>query len=543
MTMNKSFADLESINGFSSIFKAYVSGDEKLKRLYGQEPSSEGFRNLLHSKPFSDSNRELLADVIQQQYQRAGIVPGTKTAENINVLKQQNTYTVCTGHQLCLFTGPLYFIYKIITTINLAENLRKAHPDFNFVPVYWMASEDHDFEEINHIEIFGKKLVWEKELAVGSIASMPVGKIKTSSLEALLGELDQILGDSEQAKFLKTLLKEAYQKKGTLSEATRHFTNQLLGEFGLVILDPSDTRLKTAFASLMMSELEHTGNFEQVNKGIESLEKLGYPSQVNPREINLFYMKDELRSRIEFSEDRSIYHILNTEISFTKEQIKKELNDHPERFSPNVVLRPLYQQFIMPNIAYVGGPGEIAYWLEYKSMFQKNNIQFPILVPRNFVMWVDSVSWLRMEKFGLTVETLSRNLSDLEKDYMQNVRSDGSRLDEEAEHIQSVFASVILKAGAVDSTLKAPAEVELQKVQNGLKNIEAKMLKAEKQKQETALNQLNVLKKKLYPGDILQERVENFMPYYLKQGNHFIDILKENLDPFERRVIVFTEKD
>ncbi len=542
MTMNKSFADLESINGFASIFKDYVSGDEKLKLLYGQDPTAEGFRNLLLSEPFSSSNRELLADVVQQQYRSADIVPGTRTAENINVLKQKQTYTVCTGHQLCLFTGPLYFIYKIITTINLAENLKKAHPDLNFVPVYWMASEDHDFEEINHIQIFGKKLIWEKELAVGSIVSMPVGKVQTSSLQTLLSELEQILGNSEQANVLKGLLKEAYQKS-TLSEATRHFTHQLLGEYGLVIIDPSDARLKASFASVMMSELEHKANFEQVNKGIESLEKLGYQSQVNPREINLFYMKDDLRSRIELSEDGSLYHILNTEISFTKEQIKKELNEHPERFSPNVVLRPLYQQCIMPNIAYVGGPGEIAYWLEYKSMFHVNNIQFPILVPRNFVMWVDSVSSSRMEKFGLTVETLSRSLPDLEKDYMQSVRSDGSRLDEEAEQIQSVFASVILKAGAADSTLKVPAEAELQKVQNGLKNIEAKMLKAEKQKQETALNQLKVLKQKLYPGGILQERVENFMPFYLKQGSQFLEALKESLDPFERRMIVFTEKD
>jgi bacillithiol biosynthesis cysteine-adding enzyme BshC len=543
MIISKSFSSIDSINGFSGLFKAYIAGAEELKPLYGLPPSQEGFRQMIASSPFPATNRSLVAEVITDQYLQGGITPSARVLDNLTALRNENCYTVCTGHQLCLFTGPLYFIYKIISTINLAEALREKHPGSNFIPVYWLASEDHDFEEVNHVQLFGKKLVWEKGEAMGAVETMPAGKISTRSLQPMLEELKRILGDSANATLLNRLLSESYQKGRTLADATRYFTHLLLGEFGLLILDPSDIRLKKLFIPVMSRELEKQENAGKVKEGIAALAELGYEAQVNPRDINLFYMKDDLRARIERTADGEGYHVLNTSLSFTQERLMEELRAHPERFSPNVVLRPLYQQLILPNIAYVGGPGELAYWLEYKTMFELNGIVFPILVPRNFVMWVDGATSAKMDKFGLTVGSLSRNLSEIEKEYMETVRNPESKLDEEVNQLTTLYASILVKAATVDATLKAPAEAELQKALNGVRNLEAKMGKAEKQKQETSLNQLKVLKEKLYPGGSLQERVDNFLPFYLKHGETFLKTLKESLDPFERNLIVFTEKD
>jgi bacillithiol biosynthesis cysteine-adding enzyme BshC len=541
MTITRSLISLDAVNGFSNLLKSYIAGEPGLKNLYAFPPSPDGFGRMLATNPFQTTDRQLLAETIRSQYSLGGITPSSLADANIQKLKEKNTYTVCTGHQLCLFTGPLYFIYKLISAVNLAEALHQKHPDFNFVPVYWLASEDHDFEEVNHAHLFGKKLEWTRAEALKEVTAMPAGKINTASLDTVLGSLKTVLGVSDNALKLFFLVEDAYRGHTNLADATRCFVNALLGEYGLIILDANDSKLKSRFSGVMEDELLHTPNCALVQNGIAALEALGFSSQVNPREINLFYMKDDLRGRIEKTAVSQEYKILNTSLTFSKEEILAELKTHPERFSPNVVLRPLYQQMILPNLAYVGGPGELAYWLEYKAMFDRNKVVFPILVPRNFVMWVDANTSGKMGKLKQSVEGLSRNLSDVEKEYLESNISSGLKLDAESASLTTIYGNIVSKATLADPTLKAAAEGELQKTLNGLKNIEAKMMKAEKQQHETALNQIKSVKEKLYPGSVLQERFENFMPFYLKHGPLFFETLKAGLDPFESKMIVFTE--
>ncbi len=542
MKITRSLLPLDAVQGFSSLLKAYMAGDEGLSHLYGFPPTDEGFTQLLAQNPFENTDRVLLAEAIRSQYAAGKTLPPSSVSANIKLLEEKNTYTICSGHQLCLFTGPLYFIYKLISAVNLAEALKKKHPALNFVPVYWLASEDHDFEEVNHVNLFGKKLSWTKETALGETAAMPAGKIATASLKLVLDELRAVLGTTANAQELYSLIEQAYLGHSNLADATRNLVNSLLGEYGLVILDANDARLKTRFSKVMEEELLLSPNFERVQQGIKDLAALGFEAQVNPREINLFYMRDDLRGRIEKTPGADEYTVVNTRLRFTKESALKELSAHPERFSPNVVLRPLYQQVILPNIAYVGGPGELAYWLEYKAMFDAQGVSFPVLVPRNFVLWVDANAAVKMDKLQQNAGNLSRSMVDLEKEFMQANHASEIKLDTEAERIQAVYTSIVAKASAVDVTLKAAAEGELQKTLNGLKSMEAKMMKAEKQKHETTLNQIKALKEKLYPGGVLQERVENFMPLYLKHGRSFLDTLKAGLDPFNHQLVVFREE-
>lgn len=515
MGFKKSKIALAETGQFSKLIIDYINGTDSLRKFYTYEPKIESFKKIIEDKSRESINRTVLVEVLKNQYQKSNIANS-----NLDLLLEKNTFTVCTGHQLCLFTGPLYFIYKIISTINLAEALKKKYPDFNFLPVYWMASEDHDFEEISSINLFGKKVNWSNPSAKGA-----VGRLKTDSLNVVIDELKQILGDSENANELIQLFKDAYLKHANLADATRYLVHQLFGEYGLVIIDPDDARLKSEFSEIMKDDILDNTNYKLADQTIAELVQIGVKPQVNPREINCFYLTDKDRVRIEKN-------------NFTSESLSLELKKHPERFSPNVVLRPLYQQKILPNLAYVGGPGEIAYWLEYKAMFDHHKVTFPVLIPRNFALLNDEKTNQQIQKLGFSITDIFKDTDFLLKEFVSKNATAELSLKEQEEKLVSVFAEISAKAIAVDSTLKGSVEAELQKTLNALKNMESKLLRSEKQKQETNINQIRKLKDKFFPDGALQERFENFSPYYLKYGKQFIADLKEAFDPLEFELLI-----
>ncbi|CAN5364690.1 bacillithiol biosynthesis cysteine-adding enzyme BshC [soil metagenome] len=512
MTLKKQTISFEETKQFSKLFLDYINGESKLRSFYTYAPEIASFKQAMADKSKENTNRELLVDVLKQQYSKLG--DSSASLNNINLLLDKNTFTVCTGHQLCLFTGPLYFIYKIISTINLAETLKKKYPENNFVPVYWMASEDHDFEEIASIHLFGKKITWNNENAKGAVGSLP-----TNSLNVLLDELKQILGESENAKELNKLFSDSYLNHVTIADATRYMVHQLFAEYGLVILDAADARLKAEFVDIIKDDISNNTNFKIVNQTIADLEKIGHKSQVNPREINVFKLSENSRVRIEST---------SAEV----------LSYKAEEYSPNVVLRPMYQQKILPNLAYVGGPGEIAYWLEYKSMFEYHKISFPVLMPRNFALLSDEKAEQQIQKLGLSKIDLFKDIDALTKEFVSKNASGDVSLKEQEDKLTLMFKELAEKVNAVDVTLKASVEAELQKALGSLKNIESKLIKSEKQKQETSINQIKKLKDKFLPEGILQERHDNFAPYYLKAGKNLIADLKGAFDPFEFKMIV-----
>lgn len=520
MSYKKTKISLSETDRFSQLLADYIGAEAKLEKFYAYSPVPGSFKDAMADRSGKKVNRELLADVILEQYQSHIKVPLTgfqQTNANIELLKNENTFTVCAGHQLCLFTGPLYFIYKIISTINLAESLKKQHPQNNFVPVYWMASEDHDFDEIRSVHLFGKTLTWDNPAAKGA-----VGRLSTASLNKVIEELAVILGDSEQAKELITLFSNAYLKHANVSDATRYLVHELFGEYGLVVLDADDRRLKEEFMEIIKDDISNQTNFKIVNETISQLEKAGIKPQVNPREINVFKLTED-RIRIE-------------------EANPEMLSMAPEKYSPNVVLRPLYQQMILPNIAYVGGPGEIAYWLEYKEMFDHHGITFPVLIPRNFALLTDEKTNQQLQKLGFSINDIFKDQEALIKEFISTHSESDLSLEAEQVKLAFVFAEISGKVSAIDPTLKGSVEAELQKALNALKNIESKLLRSEKQKQETSINQIKKLKERFLPEGMLQERYDNMAPYYLKYGKSFIRELKNTFEPFEYEMLIIELK-
>jgi bacillithiol synthase len=503
----------------SPLVHHYLSGKEELRSFYSFFPDKNGFSKAMASHPFKSLNRNLLVDDLKRQ---ASLVKNTSASSrtNIELLGGENTFSITTGHQLCLFTGPLYFIYKIFSVINLCENLKTEFPDKNFVPVYWMASEDHDFEEVNHLHVFGKKLEWSSK------ESGAVGEFSTGGLNEVSEQFKQVLGEHPNAEVIIQLFNDAY-KHSSLADATRYLVNALFGSYGLVVLDGNSIELKKTFIPVLKKDIFENGPAAKVNESIRELNSLNYETQVNPREINCFYIEKGLRARIE--KENGNYSVIGTDKKFTKEQLEKIIETETEKISPNVVLRPVYQQSILPNLAYVGGPGELAYWLEYKSMFDELEVFFPLLVPRNFVTLIDKATQQKIQKSGFKPEDFSGAEQELIKVYLEK-NDKNLDLENYKKDLQALFQKLSSEVQAIDPTLKASAEAEGQKSVNAIGHIEQKLNRAIKQKSETELNQIKTVKSKLFPNNVPQERYDNFSMYYLKWGKEFFDALKKELN-------------
>jgi bacillithiol biosynthesis cysteine-adding enzyme BshC len=526
--MKSTYISYAETGFFSNLILDYISGKSELKGFYEHAPELSSFAEKIKERKQIAVDRTLLADVLTVQ--NRALSKNEKVLANIELLRNNNTFTVTTGHQLNLFTGPLYFIYKIISTINLAEKLKQEYPDNNFVPVYWMHCEDHDFAEINHIHLFGKKIEWKEEHHGAA------GEISTTSLPAVIGELKTILGENQNAKELIALFSEAYLNHSNLADAMRYQCHQLFGNYGLVILDARDKRLKQTFVQQLKADIFQNTNHKLVSETNSELEKLYYKTQVNPREINCFYLADTKRERIVKTEQG--FEVLNTSIIFSKAELEKEIENNPEKFSPNVVLRPLFQEHILPNLAYIGGAGELAYWLQYKRMFNAAAISFPVLVLRNSVMVVEESTNSKIEKLGLSPKEFFAPEEKLVNDFIAANSSADTALTDEQQQMKELFSSIKAKATKVDSTLEASIEAELQKQLKVIEQLESRIVRAEKKKHEIAINQLKTIREKLFPSNSLQERHENITTFYLRYGSGFIQILKDNLHPLDSRFAI-----
>ena len=522
--MNLNHIDLELTNSFSSIFLDYITENHQLRPFYHHLPQISGFENKIKERNEFQSgtkpeHRNILKNALTNQYKNISNPPLSQIAS----LSDSQTFTVTTGHQLNIFTGPLYFIYKIVSTINLAKELKSAFPAYNFIPVYWMATEDHDFEEINHFHLFNKTYSWQTE------QKGAVGRMETSEIKKVLEELPEKI----------TLFEEAYLNHKNLADATRFIVHNLFGEYGLLCVDGDDLLLKKSFIPVIKDDIFNQNANDLVNDTSAKLETLGYKTQVTARKINFFYLDKNIRERIVQKENH--FEVLNTNVKFEKSELNRLIEQHPEKFSPNVVTRPLYQEYVLPNLAYTGGPGELAYWLQLKDVFDNYKISFPILMPRNFALLINKPNVVKMQKIDIEPKELFKEINELKQDFIQKNAAYEISIENEKLQLENLFDQVKEKAVMIDKSLEGWIGAEQQKALKSLENIEKRLKKAEEQNQETKIKQLLGLKEKLFPDKGLQERYDNFLNFYLNEPN-FIQILLDKLSVFDFRMHIFTEE-
>lgn len=512
---------------FNPLSNELVYNQEKFSDLISVPFSIEAFERQIAMKQqsFSDENRIVLKNVLLKQYN--GYALNERIEKNIQSIDKANTFTITTGHQLNLFTGPAYVIYKIIHILKLTEVLRIKYPQYNFVPVFWMASEDHDFEEINHTSLFGKKISWPND------SFGPVGRIPLTNWSQLQSELHAFFHSNPSSEINKII--DLYQGEN-LSEATKNILHHLFAEKGLIILNPDSKTLKSLFVATFVKEIETAFVQKSVEETNAKIVELGYNTQAFVRPINIFYITNTSRERLEFEDEKILIPSLGT---FSKSEIIEKIKNNPESFSPNVMMRPLYQETILPNLAYVGGGGEISYWIQQKNIFDSINVPFPLIQVRASIQWIDIQTNKKINQFGLQYDELFQSVNDLQKKYLQENHGEALDFSNLLNARNSLSKEIINQALRIDQTFEKYALAEISKLEKLIENIQIKLTKHKKSQSEIAMKQIEDLKLKLFPFNGLQERTESFFSL-CKDGDvaSNMELIYENLDPLEKDLIM-----
>jgi len=531
-SFSATYIPYEGTGYFSKIITDYLSQNNSLQNFYQHPASLQGIKEAIAERKKINTNRKLLAKQLEQQY--LSVETSDSVKNNISALMDESTFTICTAHQPNIFTGHLYFIYKIIHTIKLADALNRDLPENKFVPVFYVGSEDADLEELGEVFINSEKYKWETK-QTGAVGRMLVDDELLKILKKIKGQLEV----EPYGKEIIDLVQECYTKGRTIQDACFCLVNKLFGDKGLIVLLPDNAELKKQMIPVFEDDIFDNTPSEIVNKTTENLAE-SYKVQAQPREINLFYLKDNARERIVVHNSK--YIILNSKLEFTKDELIKELNEHPERFSPNVILRALYQETILPNLLFVGGGGELAYWLELKDMFQQYKVPYPVLVVRNSFLFFNKKTISLIQKLSLSDIDIFKSESELVTGIVRKNSSHQLSLEREKQQLELIYSGMKISVNEIDATLVKHVEALQAKLLKTLDKLEIKLLRAEKRRFEAQQKQVKKIRANLFPNNSLQERVENFMPFYAKWGKEFLNVIYDNSLIFEQEFCIIKEE-
>ncbi len=445
--------------------------------------------------------------------------------ENLKLLEDESTFTITTGHQLTLFAGPLYLIYKVLHVVRLSEEFNRSQSEYKAVPVFWMASEDHDFDEVRSTHLFNQKLTWE------SNQTGPVGRFDMNDFKEVFSQFSAFFEGKETA--INELL--AIPEKPDYASYLQEFISKLFAEFGVLVLQPDDHNLKREFVPVVLREISS----DLANHAVQNMNKLveaaGYKPQAHARDCNLFYLKAGERLRIEptangLAIDGTVY---------SKEELTQLVEKEPENFSPNVILRPVYQETILPNLVYVGGGGEMAYWIQLKGVFEVHQTLFPLIQQRVSLQLIDGALKKRMDKLNWPEERFFESKEELKKLFLKENEGDDLDLSVLYAEFNTLRSTMIEKAKSIEATLESFAEAETVRMKKQLESFEQRLVKQLKQRHEQVLQSIDFISERIIPENSLQERYFHWLQF--APSGDYKALLKQihaEIDPFEQDLIV-----
>ncbi|MCF8255042.1 MAG: bacillithiol biosynthesis cysteine-adding enzyme BshC [Bacteroidia bacterium] len=524
---------LDETKLIQQIVKDYFHQDAKLEPFVNAWHTHDGLEKILSERSFDSFKRPILVQHLYSQYAEAELELSEEslTSKQINLLSEPNTYTVTTGHQLSLFGGTLFMAYKILTAIKLANNLRIQYPDKNFIPILWLASEDHDFEEIKSTHLFGKDFVWEKDSK-----NRPTGKVDLEGITQLINDISSSLGEGEIAKEWAQEMKIAYDEKYDLGQATIRFYHHLFASFGLVILDPNAKELKNLFRQTMRRDILEQRTFS-VQTETDKVLAENYKLQINARPINFFFLDDTVGRKMLKFKDGAYFFEENSKV-FTPSEIEDLIENSPERFSPNVNLRPVYQETILPNLAYVGGPAEVAYWLQLKSVFEANEIPYPIVLVRFMNLILGKGMIEKIEKVGFELSELiedENKVSELVID-----KSNPIPFQEQFEDILDKFQTLVEETRNLDQAISKEFLQTKLSLKDQFKSKKSILRNAMEANEQIQIEKVLKLRSRIFPKGIFQERIETLMQLESSINKKILNELLEFVEPFSGKLLIST---
>jgi len=517
-----SYIPLKDTGYFSALVNDYLQQNEALSALYNFTPNDAGLAEAIAQRAQYPVDRQALMEAIYAQYE--GYELPKAVADNIAALASENTFTITTAHQPNLLTGYAYFIYKIMHAVKLAQHLAQLHADKHFVPVYYMGTEDDDLQELGFFRFNEHNFRWNTP------QTGAVGRMQTEDLVPLLEAFFKVVGPpNEHTEHLVEVLKSAYLKHDTIAAATRYVVHTFLGKYGVVVVDPDSAGLKKAYIPIIKAELFAPKAYEYIAANATVLQA-HYKTQAYARPINFFYLKDDIRARIERRGDE--WMVVGTQIAWNATSLNEEIEQHPERFSPNVILRGLFQETILPNVAFIGGGSEVVYWFQLKEIFDHYGVFYPAIILRQSVQFLSQEAQLLQAQLRLSDKEIFTPTETLVKQFVKTTSTNDLEATDEWNAIKQAMQTIRQKAHRIDATLQSSVDAALAKMNHQVKIIEKKMYKAEKHNLSVVVNRVYKMKGLIFPNQSLQERYYTFMPEYIALGDAYFDTLLANTKPY-----------
>ncbi|MDH4070407.1 MAG: bacillithiol biosynthesis cysteine-adding enzyme BshC [Ignavibacteria bacterium] len=538
------FRELPSSTGFSNLYLDYLYDYERVGSYFPTNfRSDEAFHPLMERVRERKVDRVLLSSVLERQNLAFGAQ--TKALTNVRLLSKETTFAVVTGQQVGLFGGPMYTLYKTLTCLQTAAALKTRFPKYDFVPVFWLEGEDHDFQEVSRVNVLDRggapvRLEYSGDPRTQARNSGPAGDvILTDSIEEVFRTLEQSLLPTEFTADTLSSLRKSYSEGRTLLHAFATWLNHLFDDSGLLFLNPSEPELKRELTPLFEREIrDYPATSQLVVRQSADLEER-YHAQVKPKSINLFLLHKGGRYLIEPRE--TDFSLKGTRQYFPKEELGVILHQNPERFSPNVVLRPIVQDYLLPTVAYIGGPSEVAYQAQLSLVYEHFGVVQPVIIPRASATFIEDRVDRVAGKYQLPAVRLFEDPEVVTREILQQLG--GVNIDAlfrtAGESVENMMAELTFGLTEIDATLKGPLEGGRSKIEGALRGLKEKSLAAQKRRNETAVRQIERALQTVMPAGNLQERELNIVYYLNKYGPDVVRWLSTELrvDLFKHQLL------
>lgn len=531
--------DSNKVPGLNALYKDYIKNFELVKDYYEYNyQTTEDFLKCIEDKektyPSGKVNRTELANILIRQNKFFN--SADKTYENLESLKDENTFAVVTGQQVGILSGPLYTIYKALNTIQLAEKLSKELPDYKFIPVFWLEADDHDFLEINNLNILNKdnELVNLRYFEGGAEHEKYLKPATTilidENFETLIKQLEENLNHTDFTEAIFDYIRRSYRLGIDLKTAFARFLNYLFENSGLIFFDPTDPEIKKFLIPLIEKELNTFPKVCEIVIDTSAQLEHNYEPQIKPKAINLFYNHNENRYLIEPRDDNSL-GLKNSRQKFEKSELVDSLSLNYSNFSSNVITRPIFQDFILPTVAYVGGPSEISYFAQLKNVYEYFNVKMPVIYPRTSVTLLESKSIQFFKKYDIELSEIFNQEAVNEKILGKTSEINLEELfNEYIDEMNSLNYSFEKELSKVDKNLVNNFKNRNQKNFETLQMLKQKFIDSQINQNETVFTKMKGIYNNIYPESKLQERILNITYFVNKYGMELMKLLKEKID-------------
>ena len=538
------FINFADIPGHQKLFLDYLYDFNKVKKFYKNNVHDKDnylsiFKRISAQKKVP---RTQLTGILTNQYN--GLPLSSNTSKNIAILSDNNTLAVVTGQQLGILGGPMYTLYKIITAIKLSNYLSQRYDDFNFVPVFWLEADDHDFNEVRSVSVINdsneiKVISYGEEVSEDESKSSVGEIIFNDSLNNFFAELESSSRSTEFTAQLFSEIKSIYSPGKAFKQAFKELIFSFFDRYGLVIFDPQDKEIKNLLKPVFKKEISdfriHTEKLVNISAQLEE----SYHAQVKVRPVNLFYKDSDGRYLIEPGENE--FGLKRKRKKFSYEELIDTIEKEPENFSPNVLLRPICQDYILPTAFYVGGPSEIAYFAQVMPLYDFFGIEAPVIYPRSSATIIEKNISSLLERYELKTDKVFKSGSGIKQQIINSLTSNSidDIFNNATNQIDAAFDSLKEKLFEFDKTVSDSSSKYKQKINQYLAEYKSKATEAQKRKHETTLRQIDKILNTIYPNANLQEREINFIYFLNKYGKEFLDKVFDEtmINKFEHQII------